>query len=88
VQPLELAFGKGVEVDAPNALLDTRTVQPRRYSAYDAADVSAEVRQARAAKAASDQACSFPHQLKDCWSKARAAAVEFVQAPTSRGLTA
>jgi hypothetical protein len=28
VQTLELAFGQGVEVDAPNALLGTRTLQP------------------------------------------------------------
>ena len=28
VQPLELAFGQGVKVDATNALLDTRALQP------------------------------------------------------------
>ena len=28
MQPLELAFRQGLEVDAPNALLDTRALQP------------------------------------------------------------
>jgi hypothetical protein len=28
VQALELAFGQGVEVDAPNALLETKALQP------------------------------------------------------------
>ena len=30
VQPLQLAFRQRVEIDAPNALLDTRTLQPTK----------------------------------------------------------
>jgi hypothetical protein len=32
VQPLELALGQGVEVDAPNALLGTRALQPTQQN--------------------------------------------------------